>query len=241
MAQCKLYSLCILLTGCVLLGFCSADSTSRIDLERSVMDQILSGYNKDLRPPGDNATEVSVNTYVREILSVCEKSHQWKIQLTFRQEWNDARLAYSVESYPNYHFLTLSSRKDVWTPDLFFSGELDANLHQVPQSNTLLRIYPNGHVLYSIRITLTLSCPGTGSIPGELSCPLAIASYAYTTDEVALKWKDTDPVQFNTNRIVLNEFTLGQVTTAATESVTAAGKFSKLMANFHLARNRCTA
>ncbi|CAL8125832.1 unnamed protein product [Orchesella dallaii] len=239
MAQGKTLSICILLIGCIFLSSCSG--TSRVELERSILDTVLSGYNKDLRPPGENATDVSVNTYVREILSVCEKSHQWKVQLTFRQEWNDARLVYSTEGNPDYHFLTLSSRKDIWTPDLFFSGEIEANLHQVPQSNVFVRIYPNGHVLYSIRITLTLTCPGTGSAAGELVCPLSIASYAYTTEEVALSWKETDPVQVPATRIVLNEFTLGQVTTAATESQTVAGKFSKLLASFHLSRNRCTA
>jgi len=205
------------------------------------MDQILSGYNKDLRPPAENATEVTVNTYVRDILSICEKSHQWKVQLTFRQEWHDERLKYNVESHPNYHFLTLSSRKDIWTPDLFFSGELEAVLHQVPQSNTLLRISPNGDVLYSIRITLTLACPGTGSLPGELLCPISIASYAYNTDEIVLKWKEDNPVQVDNKRIQLNDFTVGAVTTGAKDSTTAAGNFSKIIANFHLLRKRCTA
>jgi hypothetical protein len=231
----KLLTFCLF--GAILLVSCHA--TTRIELERSILDQVLSGYNKDLRPPGDNATLVTVNAYIRSIPDICEKSHQWKVQLTFRQQWNDPRLAYSVESYPNYHHLTLSTKKDLWTPDLFFSGELDAHFHDVPQGNTLLRIEPNGDVLYSIRITLTLPW-GTGGQPGEVTLPLAVASYAHVTDEIVLKWKEEKPIQIN-DKIVLDDYTIDEPTTGSSESVTNTGTYSKLLAKLHLHRKRCAA
>ncbi|CDQ70951.1 unnamed protein product [Oncorhynchus mykiss] len=47
----------------------------------------------------------------------------------------------------------------IWKPDLFFANEKGANFHEVTTDNKLLRIFQDGSVLYSIRLTLILSCP----------------------------------------------------------------------------------
>lgn len=42
-------------------------------------------------------------------------------------------------------------------PDLFFSNEKEGHFHNIIMPNVLLRIYPDGKVLYSIRISLVSS------------------------------------------------------------------------------------
>ncbi|CAL8125834.1 unnamed protein product [Orchesella dallaii] len=231
-----------LFTGCFLFtpSSCNGDINSRIDMDRFVMRAInrFGPSEKDLRPPAENATLVTVNAFIRNILFIDEKSHQWKLQLTFRQEWNDPRLRYSIESYPSYRYLTLASTKDIWTPDLFFTSEIEATYHQVPQNNVLLRIYPNGNVLYTSRLTLTLSCPGTLSVPGELWCSIGVASYAYPVDDLVVRWKKDNAVQID-KKIVLDDHTVGKVTTGTTEAITVAGKFSDAVAQFHFLRKSC--
>lgn len=44
-------------------------------------------------------------------------------------------------------------------PDLFFSNEKEGHFHNIIMPNVYIRIFPNGSVLYSIRISLTLACP----------------------------------------------------------------------------------
>lgn len=44
----------------------------------------------------------------------------------------------------------------LWLPDLFFANEKIANFHKVTQENKLVRIYKNGDIYISVRITLTL-------------------------------------------------------------------------------------
>ena len=39
----------------------------------------------------------------------------------------------------------------IWVPDLFFPNEKIASVHQVTVPNRLLRIFPDGKVLYSSR------------------------------------------------------------------------------------------
>ncbi|ODN00855.1 Glutamate-gated chloride channel [Orchesella cincta] len=232
-------SLAILLIWCK-VSSCNTDINSRIDMDRFVMRAItrFGANEKDLRPPSENATLVTVNAFIRNIVYISEKSHEWKLQLTFRQEWNDARYRYSIESYPSYRYLTLTSTKDIWTPDLFFTSESEAALHEVLQSNVLVRIYPNGNVLYSTRLTVTLSCPGTGSVPGELWCSLGVASYAYPIDDLVVRWRKDNAVQID-KRIVIDDYTVGKVTTGNTEATTIAGKFSDAVAQFHFVRNSC--
>ena len=56
-------------------------------------------------------------------------------------------------------FLVLTEPDKIWKPDLFFNNEKDGHFHNIIMPNVLLRIFPNGNVLYSIRISLTLFCP----------------------------------------------------------------------------------
>ncbi|MGH0170874.1 UNVERIFIED_CONTAM: hypothetical protein FKN15_063044, partial [Acipenser sinensis] len=82
----------------------------------------------------------------------------YRVNIFLRQEWNDPRLAYS--EYPDGSLdLDPSMLDSIWKPDLFFANEKGANFHEVTTDNKLLRIFKNGNVLYSIRITLILACP----------------------------------------------------------------------------------
>lgn len=57
------------------------------------------------------------------------------------------------------HYLVLTDPEKIWKPDLFFPNEKKGHFHEIIMPNVLLRIYPNGDILYSIRLSLTLSCP----------------------------------------------------------------------------------
>ena len=58
-----------------------------------------------------------------------------------------------------HNHLMLTDPDKIWKPDLFFKNEKSGHFHEITQPNILLRIYPNGDVFYSIRMSLTLSCP----------------------------------------------------------------------------------
>ena len=46
----------------------------------------------------------------------------------------------------------------VWMPDTFFRNEKIGRFHNILQSNLYVRVFPNGDVLYSIRVSLTCAC-----------------------------------------------------------------------------------
>ncbi|KAK8733028.1 hypothetical protein OTU49_006719, partial [Cherax quadricarinatus] len=83
---------------------------------------------------------------------------EYSIQITFREQWKDHRLTFDNMG-GRIQYLTLTDTDMVWMPDLFFKNEKEGHFHKIILPNLYIRIYPDGGVLYSIRISLTLSCP----------------------------------------------------------------------------------
>ena len=88
-------------------------------------------------------------------------------------------------------YLTLTERNKVWMPDTFFRNEKDAKFHDIIQPNLYVRVFPDGDVLYSIRVSLTLGCPmDLALFPLDTqTCHLTIASYGWASNDVLYQWK----------------------------------------------------
>ncbi|GMT31138.1 hypothetical protein PFISCL1PPCAC_22435, partial [Pristionchus fissidentatus] len=123
------------------------------------------------------------------------------MQITFREEWVDRRLAYDrffdhEDAYPK--FLTVPHvKKNLWIPDSFFPTEKSAHRHMIDTENMFLRIYPNGTVLYSVRLSLTNSCSMQLQMyPLDVQvCNFDLISYAHTTKDIVYEWTEDKPVQ----------------------------------------------
>lgn len=78
-------------------------------------------------------------------------------------------------------WLTLTEHNKIWKPDLFFSNEKSGHFHNIIMPNVLVRIKPNGDVLFSIRISLVLFCPmNLEFFPLDLqTCEIKMASCEY--------------------------------------------------------------
>ncbi|NWZ96119.1 GLRA3 protein, partial [Nesospiza acunhae] len=119
----------------------------------------MSGYDARIRPNFKGPpVNVTCNIFINSFGSIAETTMDYRVNIFLRQNWNDPRLAYS--EYPDDSLdLDPSMLDSIWKPDLFFANEKGANFHEVTTDNKLLRIFKNGNVLYSIRLTLILSCP----------------------------------------------------------------------------------
>jgi gamma-aminobutyric acid receptor subunit rho len=73
-------------------------------------------------------------------------------------------------------------------PDVFFVNEKSSFRHTVTMMNTMVRLYPDGNVFYSIRITMKLVCPmQMHKYPlDEQNCSLIMESYSHSEDEMTL-------------------------------------------------------
>jgi len=79
--------------------------------------------------------------------------------LYLRCMWRDERLAYK-DSYSYSKNITLNHRQfdRMWTPDVFVRNLKAGMFHTITVPNRLIRLSPDGTILYSQRLTLTLAC-----------------------------------------------------------------------------------
>jgi len=235
----------LLMVLLVVVGVACADSRSRYyDEEERIAAEVFEhgkGYLKHLAPPPDHDhhhTNVTVNLYVRNVFSIGEKSHIWKVQLTFRQEWQDTRLAHKSE-LDGWDYLSYGNPDDIWTPDLFFKQEVTSqDVGDKFHTHDLLHIYPDGHVLLSKRITLELFCP-VDFHQKYFTCPLDIASYMYNKDEMDIHWKTEDPIQISKKVFIPGYVLEGVDVNESCDGTTKVGHFSCIEANFKFRHGTC--
>ncbi|XP_076679967.1 glycine receptor alpha 1 isoform X5 [Andrena cerasifolii] len=229
--------LLVLLTALLHTSRCTREKGGKVDYrakEKEVLDTILGPgrYDARIRPSGENATDgpaiVRVNLFVRSIATISDIKMEYSVQLTFREQWLDERLKFD-DFGGRLKYLTLTDASRVWMPDLFFSNEKEGHFHNIIMPNVYIRIFPKGSVLYSIRISLTLSCPMNLKLYplDRQTCSLRMASYGWTTDDLVFLWKEGDPVQVVKN-LHLPRFTLEKFLTDYCNSKTNTGEYSCL-------------
>lgn len=76
-------------------------------------------------------------------------SQDYTITMYFQQSWRDKRLAYSDLPLN----LTLDNRvaDQLWLPDTYFLNDKKSFLHGVTVKNRMIRLHPDGTVLYGLR------------------------------------------------------------------------------------------
>ncbi|XP_078068159.1 glycine receptor subunit alpha-4-like [Mustelus asterias] len=219
-------------------------STGRTSLPSSpsdFLDKLMgktSGYDARIRPNFKGPpVNVTCNIFINSFGSVTETTMDYRLNVFLRQQWNDPRLAYS--EYPDDSLdLDPSMLNSIWKPDLFFANEKGANFHEVTTDNKLLRIFKNGNVLYSIRLTLILSCPmDLKNFPMDVqTCAMQLESFGYTMNDLIFEWLEKESVQvaegLTLPQFILNEEKdLGYCT-----KYYNTGTFTCIQVKFHLER-----
>nr|ABK20343.1 glutamate-gated chloride channel [Parascaris equorum] len=214
--------------------------------EQEIIQRTLKDYDWRVRPRGNNMSWpdtggpvlVSVNIYLRSISKIDDVNMEYSAQFTFREEWRDARLAYERfadenTQVPPFVVLATSEQADltqqIWMPDTFFQNEKEARRHLIDKPNVLIRIHQDGQILYSVRLSLVLSCPmSLEYYPlDRQTCLIDLASYAYPTDDIKYEWKVTNPIQQKEGlRQSLPSFELQDVLTDYCTSKTNTGEYS---------------
>ncbi|XP_063738788.1 glycine receptor subunit alpha-3 isoform X1 [Eleginops maclovinus] len=228
------------------VGQCKeVDSTARtrpVPMSPSdFLDKLMgrtSGYDARIRPNFKGPpVNVSCNIFINSFGSIAETTMDYRVNIFLRQQWNDPRLAYS--EYPDDSLdLDPSMLDSIWKPDLFFANEKGAHFHEVTTDNKLLRIFKNGNVLYSIRLTLTLSCPmDLKNFPMDVqTCIMQLESFGYTMNDLIFEWQENGPVQV-AEGLTLPQFLLKDESDLryCTKHYNT-GKFTCIEVRFHLER-----
>ncbi|XP_070542657.1 glycine receptor subunit alphaZ1-like isoform X1 [Ptychodera flava] len=200
------------------------------------LDSLMGNYDRRLRPNFDGEpTTIHIDIHISRFDSIKEISMDFEMTIFLRMRWNDPRLRYNLTTshIPPSAFMI----DKIWIPDLFFTNEKHAYFHDVTRDNVLLRFFPNGDVLYSVRLTLTLACPMRFSkfpLDRQL-CYLQMESYGYTDRELIFEWKDDTPLT-NDTVFELQQFTVTNHQLRRCDKVYYTGNFTCIMAVFTLRR-----
>ncbi len=163
----------LLLLACLLFYSHIQPVSSQLTGDEKTIEQFLDrllhpqNYDRRIRPfYNSNKAEskpviIKINMNINTISQISEVNMEYTIDCYFRMEWYDPRLAYANSSWKHVEDITLHYDlvNKVWTPDAFFRNAKDAKSHMITVPNRLIRIYPEGRVLFSQRLTLRLECP----------------------------------------------------------------------------------
>jgi len=166
-----------------------------------------------------------------------EEKIETTFQITLRLQWVDHRLQFN-SSQDQVSYLTLNEFSRVWHPDIFFKRMVSVEYHTQPTPNTYVRIFPDGTVLWSTRLTVRMAGGmDYRNLPFDMQThSLMLASYGYTAEEVNFIWKEnSSPLQITSNL----HGRIGQLVKAKTDycnSRTPTGSYSCLRADFSFVR-----
>ncbi|XP_077199542.1 gamma-aminobutyric acid receptor subunit gamma-3 isoform X3 [Paroedura picta] len=146
-----------------------------------LLNQLLSEYDKKLRPDiGMKPTVIDVDIYVNSIGPVSSINMEYQIDIFFAQTWTDSRLRFNSTMKRS---LTLNSNMVglIWIPDTIFRNSKTAEAHWITTPNQLLRIWNDGKILYTLRLTINAECQlQLHNFPMDKhSCPLVFSSCDY--------------------------------------------------------------
>uniref|UniRef100_A0A5G2QVY6 Gamma-aminobutyric acid type A receptor subunit beta2 n=1 Tax=Sus scrofa TaxID=9823 RepID=A0A5G2QVY6_PIG len=168
----------------------SVNDPSNMSLVKETVDRLLKGYDIRLRPDfGGPPVAVGMNIDIASIDMVSEVNMDYTLTMYFQQAWRDKRLSYNVIPLN----LTLDNRvaDQLWVPDTYFLNDKKSFVHGVTVKNRMIRLHPDGTVLYGLRITTTAACMmDLRRYPlDEQNCTLEIESCSYPRLSLSFKLK----------------------------------------------------
>ncbi|KAK9956340.1 hypothetical protein ABG768_014081 [Culter alburnus] len=185
------------------------------------------------------AVPVGVDVQVESLDSISEVDMDFTMTLYLRHYWKDERLSFPSKTNKS---MTFDGRlvKKIWVPDVFFVHSKRSFIHDTTTENIMIRVYPDGHVLYSLRVTVTSACNMDFSrFPLDTqTCTLELESYAYTDEDLMLYWKSGDESLSTDDKISLSQFLIQKFhTTSRLAFYSSTGWYNRLYINFTLRRH----
>ncbi|XP_048027217.1 gamma-aminobutyric acid type A receptor subunit zeta isoform X1 [Megalobrama amblycephala] len=201
------------------------------------IQKLMKGYNKYLRPFfGNGPVTVGMSLDIASIDTISEINMDYTATIFLRQRWTDERLCFDGNKS-----LSLDGRlvELLWVPDTFIVDSKKSFLHDITVENRLIRIFPNGTVLYALRITTTVACSMdlTKYPMDRQTCMLQLESWGYNVKDVVFYWTRGNQSVSGLDNLQLAQYTLEDHYTSESEAVYETGNYPKLIFHFKLKRS----
>ncbi|KAI1894575.1 hypothetical protein AGOR_G00117190 [Albula goreensis] len=201
------------------------------------IQKLMKGYNKYLRPFFDNGpVTVGMSLDIASIDTISEINMDYTATIFLRQRWTDERLCFDGNKS-----LSLDGRlvELLWVPDTFIVDSKKSFLHDITVENRLIRIFPNGTVLYALRITTTVACNMdlTKYPMDKQTCTLQLESWGYNINDVMFYWTRGNESVSGLDTLRLAQYTVEDHYTSVSEAIYETGHYPKLVFHFELKRS----
>ncbi|XP_044143734.1 gamma-aminobutyric acid receptor subunit rho-3 [Bufo gargarizans] len=188
---------------------------------------------------GGSAIPVGIDVQIESIDSISEVDMDFTMTLYLRHYWKDERLSFQST---NNRSMTFDGRliKKIWVPDVFFVHSKRSFIHDTTMENIMLRVYPDGNVLFSLRITVSAMCfMDFSRFPLDTqNCSLELESYAYNEDDLMLYWKKGNESLKTDEHISLSQFFIEEFSASSGLALySSTGWYNRLFINFILRRH----
>ncbi|CAL8362025.1 unnamed protein product [Boreogadus saida] len=199
--------------------------------------KLMKGYNKYLRPFFDNGpVSVGMSLDIASIDTISEINMDYTATIFLRQRWTDERLVFQGNKS-----LSLDGRlvELLWVPDTFIVDSKKSFLHDITVENRLIRIFPNGTVLYALRITTTVACNMdlTKYPMDKQTCTLQLESWGYNINDLTFHWTRGNESVSGLDTLKLAQYTVEDHYTSVSEAIYETGHYPKLVFHFELKRS----
>ncbi|KAK4810054.1 hypothetical protein QYF61_005117 [Mycteria americana] len=126
----------------------------------------------------------------------------------------------------------------IWIPDTFFRNSKRADSHWITTPNQLLRIWNDGKVLYTLRLTIEAECLlQLQNFPMDThSCPLVFSSYGYPREEIVYRWRRYSIEVSDQRTWRLYQFDFTGLRNTSEVLRTGAGEYMVMTVSFDLSR-----
>ncbi|XP_039291119.1 glycine receptor subunit alpha-2-like [Nilaparvata lugens] len=166
----------------------------------------------------------------------------YEVDLYLRQKWQDERLKHADIT----EVLDLNDPnlvKAIWKPEDYFPNAKHAEFQFVTVPNVLIRINPDGEILYMLRevkyLGHIITPTGISQDPDKL---LAIRQFpsptnlSKTIEELRLEWKTMNPVIMGKG-LKMPQFEIVDIVPSECQESFQIGNYSCLVAEFYLSRS----
>ncbi|XP_026355742.2 gamma-aminobutyric acid receptor subunit rho-3 [Ursus arctos] len=205
-------------------------------------EQLLHIQDHDfaMRPGfGGSPVPVGIDVQVESIDSISEVNMEFTMTFYLRHYWKDERLSFPSTTNKS---MTFDHRliKKIWVPDIFFVHSKRSFIHDTIVENLMLRVYPDGNVLFSLRITVSATCfMDFSRFPLDTqNCSLELESYAYNEEDLMLYWKQGNKSLNTDEHISLSQFFIEDFSASSGFAFySSTGWYNRLFINFVLRRH----
>ncbi|XP_063080873.1 gamma-aminobutyric acid receptor subunit rho-3 [Cavia porcellus] len=200
----------------------------------------IEGHDFSLRPGfGGSPVPVGIDVQVESVDSISEVDMDFTMTFYLRHYWKDERLSFPSTTNKSMTFDHRLIEK-IWVPDIFFVHSKRSFIHDTTMGNIMLRVHPDGNVLFSLRVTVSAMCfMDFSRFPLDTqNCSLELESYAYNEDDLMLYWKRGNKSLNTEEHISLSQFFIEEFSASSGLAFySSTGWYCRLFINFVLRRH----